>query len=184
MNQTWLLPVRATQGLQHAVDMAIGAGPSLNGETEWLVQHQHVAVFEEGHVLERAGILVVGAGAPHRRGGKFLALGRTSGAGSTGGWHLAARDGLLRFQMVRSGKLRLLLQRRDADGLTGGEPGIGFHPPAFDPHLPTAQQLLQMAEGKVGIMGLEPAVEPHALFIRVDAACLNGHDVGTPYPCT
>ena len=52
--------------------------------------------------------------------------------------------------------------------LPGLEPRIGLGPAAVDPHLPGADQLLQMPERHLREMHAEPAVEPHAVFVARD----------------
>jgi hypothetical protein len=65
---------------------------------------------------------------------------------------------------------------RDADALPRFEAGAGFHPAAVDAYLALAEELLQVAEGKVREMLLEPAVKAHAGFVRFDGSSFDcGH---------
>ena len=73
--------------------------------------------------------------------------------------------------------------RRHADRLPRLEPGVGLHPAAVDPHLPGAQQLLEMPEADIGIVGAEPAIEAHPRLVRADRDRLElCHDVRSTAP--
>ena len=81
----------------------------------------------------------------------------------------------LRQCVLRRWRRRRVGQRRHANGLAFGEPRARLGPAAVDPHLARAQQLLEPAMRQAGIMGLEPAVEPHAVFAGANFLRL--------YPC-
>ena len=59
VHQPRALAVRVAQHLEHAVDMARGAGAALHRKPHRLVEHQHVGVLvERDRFEERAGLLV------------------------------------------------------------------------------------------------------------------------------
>ena len=66
----------------------------------------------------------------------------------------------------------LRLEGRDAHLLALAEARIGPRPSAIDPHLPGADELLQVPEGDLRIVQPEPAVEPHAVLVARDGALL------------
>jgi hypothetical protein len=57
-------------------------------------------------------------------------------------------------------------ERRHADFLIRLEPGVGLGARTCDPHLSGAGELVQVGEGHLREMHLEPAVKPHARFLR------------------
>ena len=59
-------------------------------------------------------------------------------------------------------------ERRHADFLVGLEPGVGLGAGARHAHLAGAGELVQVGEGHLREMHLEPAVQPHAGFFRRD----------------
>ena len=66
----------------------------------------------------------------------------------------------------------------NAHRLPGFQPRAGLHPAAIDAHLPGAQKLLQVAEGEIGKMRLEPAVQAHAGLVRGDGSGFDAcHDL-------
>ncbi len=73
-----------------------------------------------------------------------------------------------RLRGQRRATLAVHVERRNAHGLTRLKPRVGLGAAAIDPHLAGAQQLLQVAEAETRIVGLEPAVEPHAAFVLAD----------------
>ena len=78
----------------------------------------------------------------------------------------------------RAGLLGIDVERRYAHRLSRLNAGIRFHPAAIDTHLAGTQQLLERPECEAGIMDLEPAVEAHARFVRLNADVLDAcHDV-------
>ena len=62
MHQARLLALGVAHHFQHAVDMAHGAGAALHGEAGRLVQHHHVGVLEQDHLLEGVERLLRGFG--------------------------------------------------------------------------------------------------------------------------
>ena len=58
MNEARALAVSVAQRLEHAVDMAHGAGAALHREPHRLVEHQHVGVFVERERLEERAIFL------------------------------------------------------------------------------------------------------------------------------
>ena len=78
-------------------------------------------------------------------------------------------------------RLGVDIHRRDADDLAWLDAGVGFDAAAIDANLAGAQQLLQGAEAKAGIMNLEPAIEPHAGLVGFHLLVFNArHDVFLP----
>src|SRR5690606_2035639 len=65
------------------------------------------------------------------------------------------------------------VHRRNPDHLAGLHAGVALDPSTVDANLPGAQKLLQRAEAKARIVNLEPAVEAHARFVRVDRDMLD-----------
>jgi len=67
----------------------------------------------------------------------------------------------------RPGGFFVDVHRRHSDGLAGVHPAVGLDPAAIDADLPGSEQLLQLREAETGKMRLEPAIEPHARFLRI-----------------
>jgi hypothetical protein len=64
-------------------------------------------------------------------------------------------------------------ERRNSDGLARSEPRARLGAAAIHPHLAGAQELLEPAMRQRGVMGPEPAIEPHAVFALGDGAGLD-----------
>ena len=60
MHEARPLAIHIRHRLEHAIDMVLGAGTALHGQAPWLVEHHEPLVLEEEHVLQRAGIGLVG----------------------------------------------------------------------------------------------------------------------------
>ena len=106
---------------------------------------------EAGGLVQRQHLVVL---VEHERLGEGDVLGREGGARG-----LVALAGLG--------------QRRHAHLLAGGQPGVGLGAGAVDADLAGAQQLLDLALAQVRKAPLEPAVDPHAVLVRLHG---NGQD--------
>src|SRR5690349_3393906 len=151
MNETRLLALLVREGLQHGVDMPGEAGAALDRETGGLVEDEDLVVLVKEHGAKRFRIAQLA---------RRLALCRRnapSGSRSRGpAWPFTAtRD-------------RCSVHWRNANRLPRLEACVGFDPAAVDPDLAGTQQLLEMAEGQVGIVRLEPTVEAHPGFVGLD----------------
>src|SRR5690606_35622004 len=73
----------------------------------------------------------------------------------------------------RPGRPGIHLKRRHAHHLAGHHARVGLRPAAVDPHLPRAEQLLQVAEAEPRIARLEPAVEAHSRLAFLDPDLLD-----------
>ena len=72
-----------------------------------------------------------------------------------------------------AGNRPLHLQRRHAHTLTFLQPQVRLCPPPIDTYLARPQKLLELAVFQIRVTRPEPAIEPHARFIRTH---INGLD--------
>jgi hypothetical protein len=69
----------------------------------------------------------------------------------------------------RSGPREGEVERRHLDLLIGLQPRVALGPAPVHPHLAGAQELVEVGVGELGIVQVEPAVEPHAGLVGGDA---------------
>ena len=93
-----------------------------------------------------------------------------AGCGSAASRRRPARRPAPRGAARRLGSLG---ERRDADALAGAQARFGVRPPAIDPDLAGAQQLLQPAVAELGEMPAEPAIEAELGLVGSDRAHLD-----------
>ncbi len=151
VDEARLLALGIGQRLEQAVDMARQARSALHGEPGRLVEDEDFPVLvEKDGTQEGRGIVALSGKA---RRGRRPAMG--AGAAALPAAHCRCAG-------------RRSAERRHAHSLARLDPRAGLDAAAIDPHLSRPQKLLQMAERKVRIVGLEPAVEAHAGLVPVD----------------
>ena len=73
--------------------------------------------------------------------------------------------GLRQFALGLVLLVRRIAARRDTDLLALGQPVVGLHPLAVDPHLAGARPFADRAEADLGQVALEPAIDANAVVI-------------------
>ena len=164
-------PSRVAQHLQHAVEMARGAGAALHRKPHRLVEHQHVVVLvQRDRLEERAGLL-----RPRWRRARGFGASSCSGGMRTACPASSRSFGCARLPFTRTSPLRMMrwmwlndrpgkraskkrstphagFVGRDGDGLHAG--GEGVAAAAAGPRLDVMRG---RAAGRLGCAGLRPA---------------------------
>ena len=191
MDEAWLHAILVAQRLQQTVDMHRRARTALHREAERLVEHHEILILIERDRLEESRIgrrSALARPACHRPrvGSRRSANDADSLAGRLANLArdlAAAKPVILGIADAASPRGQFLrpLQRRNADDLPRLDPGFSFRAGGSDPDLPGAQQFLEMPEGQIRKVRLEPAIKPHPGFIFFHFA--RGNAAHVLYPC-
>jgi hypothetical protein len=130
------------QCIEQTVDMLVGLGSALRREPRRLVEHDRVLIAMDHHRQRQLGI--------------FRAERRADALWPFGALHDRRGGHLLDFE------------RRDADRLPGGNPVARLGALAVDAQLARARPARDEAEADIGLMPLEPAIEPDAVVVIAD----------------